>query len=74
MWRFSDNYGNITIIKLLTIDSFMYTKEPSPLCPSSYEVAVIANDLTVYGARFYEIDGFTHLEPAGCGVYCQKVA
>lgn len=41
---------------------------------SAYEVAVVANDLTGCGARYYEIDGFTHLEPAGCGVYCQQAA
>lgn len=41
---------------------------------SAYEVAVVANDLTGCGSRYYEIDGFTHLEPAGCGVYCQQAA
>jgi hypothetical protein len=41
---------------------------------SAYEVAVAANDLTGCGARYYEIDGFTHLEPPGCGVYCQQAA
>ncbi|AFA49815.1 D-Ala-D-Ala carboxypeptidase family metallohydrolase [Acetobacterium woodii] len=41
---------------------------------SAYEVAVVANNLTGCGARYYEIDQFTHLEPPGCGVYCQQAA
>lgn len=41
---------------------------------SAYEVAVVANDLTGCGARHYDIDCFTHIEPAGCGVYCQQAA
>jgi len=39
---------------------------------SPYEVAVAANELTGCGARYYRASGFTHLEPPGCGVYCQE--
>ena len=39
---------------------------------SPYDVAVVANNLTGCGARYYRSSGFTHLEPAGCGVYCQE--
>ena len=39
---------------------------------SPYEVACVANELTGCGARYYRDDGFTHIEPAGCGVYCQQ--
>lgn len=46
------------------------------VCPgmSPYDLAVLANSLTGVGARYYEIDGFVHIEPAGCGVYCQQAA
>ena len=39
---------------------------------SPYEVAAAANELTGCGARYYRASGFTHLEPPGCGVYCQE--
>lgn len=41
---------------------------------SAYEVACVAHNLTGCGARYYEIDEFTHLEPPGCGIYCQQEA
>jgi len=37
-----------------------------------YDVAVVANNLTGCGARYYKYSGFTHIEPAGCGVYSQE--
>lgn len=39
---------------------------------SPYEVAVAANELTGWGARYYRYDGFTHIEPPGCGVVMQQ--